>query len=273
MKTAFSILPEPGAGKRFDLLIEAGRDCIAMLWYSKETSTLEGFSLYQPGELLTDDALSAAIQRLLATENFPNYDACRIFFNFKESVLIPSHLQYQQGREDLLQLMFGEDRSSVVLKEDTLSGSAINLYRVPAALNNAFNDRFYGSSVKHSNSCQLAAAKKYDLYCIVYPNSVKIILHKDGRLQLAQLFDYKNPSDVSYYLLQACKTHEMNAAQATICLSGFVDKDSQLYQEIYRYFMQIDLLQVPGEITVTEKMQELPSQFYSFLIPLLQCGS
>lgn len=242
-----------------------------MLWYSKAPTSLQGLQVYQPNGSEPDDVLSIEVQRMLANENLPHYKSCRIFFNFRESLLVPAHLKNNSSPAAFLDLLYGEDASAAVAQEAVPSLDAVHYYRVPALLKNSLSDRFFGASIQHSNSCQLMAARDFDLYCIIYPASVKLIVHKAGVLQLQQTYPYKAPADVSYYLLQACEQHGIAPAEASLCLSGFIDQDSHLYQEIYRYFLSIQLLPIPAEVTLSEAMESLPPQFYSFLIPLLQC--
>jgi hypothetical protein len=273
LKTAFSILPENNSEKKYQLLVEAGRDCICLLWYSETPRQIEGLVVYHPEESMTDAELAARLQQRLAADQLPHYESCRIFFNGKASVLVPEHLQYNNEKEALLHLMFGDSEDMLVQQETVSNIGAINLYRIPQPIKHALGDRFYGADFRHSNTCHIPAAKAYDLYCIVYPSSVKMILHKDGIFQFAQLFDYKSPSDVSYYLLQVCAQYGVAASTASLCLAGFIDKDSQLFQEIYRYFLNVAIQDIPDGTSVSPVMRDIPAQFYSFLIPLLSCGS
>ena len=127
----------------------------------------------------------------------------------------------------------------------------------------------------HSTSLQL---KKADLnldtiHCIVYPNSIKVLFYREDKIQLVQYFSYNIALDVVYHLLNVCAQHSVEADSITILLSGMIDEKSNLYNEIYKYFLMINLNQLPANVSLSDEVMQYPHHFFSHLISLASCVS
>lgn len=273
MKTAFKIQPEFSSPRECHLLIEAGRDGISLLWYSKDPLRIEGLFVYQAQKNSADITLAEDIQKLLASENLPHYHSAVICYNFKEALIVPDEY-YQAHREaELLSTVYGEMPGNMYFSEPVDGINAVNIYRVPEVVNDALNNRFFAAATRHSNSLQVPFHKNKMLYCIVYNSYIKVILFNQATLQLVQLYDYSTPSDVAYHLLNICTQHQISPAEVVLTLSGFIDKESNLYEELYRYFLNIEMDELPEEIEIPADIRVHPDHFFSFLISLVKCVS
>ncbi|MBC7934421.1 MAG: DUF3822 family protein [Rhizobacter sp.] len=273
MKTAFKILPEFSAEKAYHLLAEAGRDGISLVWYSKEPLKIEGLFIYQSLKNTTDLTLAEDLQKILAGENLPHYHSCRICYNFKESLLVPAEFYKEQNSSGLLDCMYGTMPGSRYFSETINEIDATNIYRVPGEVHEALTNRFFAAQIIHSNSCLVPYTRQKDLYCIVYNSYVKAILYIEETPRLVQLYDYNTPSDVAYHLLNICAQHGLSASAITLTLSGFIDEQSNLYAELYRYFLNISMDEIPEGMEVSDEIRSHPDHFFSFLIALAKCAS
>lgn len=272
MKTAFKILPEFSPGKDYHLLVEAGRDGVSLVWYSNAPLKIEGVFIFQSQKNITDISLAEAIQKHLASENIPHYSSVKIFYNFKESLIVPDSFYTEANSKEMLDLVYGDLPGSRYFYEPVKEMQATNIYKVSSAVHDALTNRFFAASAMHSNSCILPVFSE-GLYCVVYNNYIKTILYKNGRLQLIQLYDYNTPADVAYQLLNICTQHQLSPAEITLTLSGFIDQQSNLYEELYRYFLHIKMEEFPGNIEIPDEMRTYPDHFFSFLINLVKCAS
>ena len=273
MKTAFKILPAFSTERSYHLLVEAGREGISLVWYSKNPLKIEGLFIYQASKNTTDFTLAEDLQKLLAAENLPHYHSCRISYNFKESLIVPALFYKEENRAGLLNCIYGDMPGHRYFTEVIKELDASNIYRVPATVHEAVTSRFFAGNIMHSNSCLVNYAKQKDLYCIVYNSSIKVLLFTEGKLQILQFYDYNTPSDVAYHLLNICTQHGLSPGSITLTLSGFIDQHSNLYEELYRYFLNIDMDRIPQDIEVTDEIAAHPAHFFSFLITLVQCAS
>lgn len=273
MKTAFKILPPLSTGKTYHLLLEAGRDGISLVWYSKDPLTIEGIFIYQSGKNIPDITLAEDLQRLLATENLPNYHSCIICYNTREALMVPAKFYSSASNEEMLNCMYGEMPGSQLFAEPVKDMDAFNIYRVPGNIHEALTNRFFAANVVHSNSLLVPYHREKSLYCIIYNSYIKVILFKDGKMQLVQLYDYNTPSDVAYHLLNTCTQHQLSPSEITLTLSGFIDQQSNLYEELYRYFLNIEMEGIPQDTEVSDEIKSQPEHFFSFLTALVTCAS
>ncbi len=273
MKAAFKILPELSTGKEYHLLAEAGRDSISLVWYSKQPLKIEGLFIYQSAKNSTDTTLAEDIQKLLATENLPHYHSSVICYNFKETLIVPGTYYNNDNSAAMLDCIYGDMPGNKYFSEKLKGMDAWNIYRVPNAIHETFSNRFFAAGTFHSNSLLIPYQQQKEFYCIVYNSYIKTLLFADGKLQLAQLFDYNTPSDVAYHLLNICAQHHIDPSVLTVTLSGFIDQQSNLYEELYRYFLNIKMDELPQDTAVADDIKVYPEHFFSFLITLVTCVS
>ena len=273
MKTAFKILPELSGEREYHLLVEAGRDGVSLVWYSQNPLKIEGLFIYQAQKDLAEVSTAENIQQLLATEDLPAFHSSFICYNFKESLIVPDEYFKEQQQAELLNCVYGSMQGSRIFNEPVAGLDAVNIYRIPERVHAALSNRFASARTKHSNSLLVPFLKNKNLYCIVYNSSVKILLYTNGNLQLVQMYEYSTPSDVAYHLLNTCTQHGCAPSEITLTLSGFIDTQSNLYEELYRYFLTIDMDELPQGIDVPDEVRNYPDHFFSFLISLVKCAS
>lgn len=271
LKTAFNIPVTKDSNTPLDLLIEIGQNGIACMWLSNHPLTVQGLVMYhleendQLPEMLTSIFESPAMTAVTPS-------SVHICYNFKESLLVPD-LYHEQGLNcAMLSLMFGEQDAALVETEAIARNSFHNVYRVPAEAAAMIKKHFQGAVFHHSTSLQLTEKVKEDLLqCIVFHNCIKVILHKDGQLQLVQQFGYSKPDDVAYHLINTCQQHNCIPGDIKLRLCGMVDRDSILYNRLHNYFLHIDFAEIAPGINVQEAISDLPAHFFSHLTNLAAC--
>lgn len=246
---------------------------MSLLWYSKDPLRMEGLFVYQAQKNSTDSTLAEDIQKLLAGENLPHYHSVVICYNFKESILVPEEYYQAPLNAELLNSIYGDMPGNSCYTESVEGFDAVNIYRVPDVVGNALSNRFFAATTRHSNSLQIPFHKNKKLYCIVYNSYIKVMLFNQVTLQLVQLYDYTTPSDVAYHLLNVSAQHQLSPAETVLTLSGFIDKESNLYEELYRYFLNIEMDELPADVQLPDEMRAHPGHFFSFLISLATCVS
>jgi hypothetical protein len=100
-----------------------------------------------------------------------------------------------------------------------------------------------------------------------------VLVLKDQALQLAKTYSYSSPGDVLYYLLKAC--HQLGLSQQTLklSLSGLIEKDSVIYRELSKYFINVELESLTGDVKLNEALMAHPAHYYSSISKLAACVS
>lgn len=220
---------------------------------------------------MDDAAYAQALQKLLAQETLPHYRHCHIFYNFKEALAVPQPLYRAAEAGAMLSDVYGANASDRQLT--TALTDATLIYRVPDAVFETLDNRFYGATISHTNAC-LFNLKKEGLYCVVYSSYIKCVLTTNGTVQLLQSYPYQSPADVAYLLLNICTQHGLSPAEIELTMGGFIDRQSHLYEEVYKYFMKIQLDTIPENASLATDIEaNYPPHFFSYLIYLIQCVS
>ncbi|MEJ7625845.1 MAG: DUF3822 family protein [Ferruginibacter sp.] len=282
MNPAFNLIPEAESSAPMHMLVETGWYGIVFAWYKSDPLSLEGVLSYNfndkilPGEL--PELLTGIFKKNKIFET--PFSTTSVFYNFKESVIVPGNYYKEVNREKVLDLFYGEPTDSLVMTDFINYDTGIadteeisNIYRVPRAIHQVITENLPGALFRHSSSMQVQVDTNADLHCILYHNTIKVILIKDSRLQLIQQFDYITPEDVTYHLLNTCDKYNVDSKQVVLVLSGMIDEKSNLYSELYKYFLNINFESVSDEIFLSAAIRQYPSHFFSPLTALAKCVS
>ncbi|MEO5943247.1 MAG: DUF3822 family protein [Ferruginibacter sp.] len=274
MKAAFKIFPSQNNDTDMHLLVEAGAQSISFVIFSKSPLKIIGLLIFNIDKDLLPMEIAAEIDNIISSEPIlmEDYASYTIASNFKESVLVPEKYFERDSNAAMLDLVFGGSKAAVYV-DKIASYNINNVYRIENIIMEVLEEYFSGTTNVHTTSLQLKKENLNDttLACIIYHNAVKIILHKDGKLQLVKYFSYNVALDVVYYLLNICKQHDISNEKVVISLSGMVDERSNLYNEIYKYFLNIRFDAMPVDAIYNEDILKYPSHFFSHLSYLASC--
>ena len=270
MKIAFKIEPSADKNVALHLITEVGDADISFLLFSKTPFKIEGFfSMNFEKNTLPDnyvDDVKKYINETVCLQEI-NLTSSNIFYNFSKSSLIPEQYFIEDEKEQILDELFGQDKTRICFQESCQQQAIKNIYSVPAVIHNSFFELYPSGKFTHSTSYQINNNKNSILHCIIYNSSIKIIFFKEGQIQIVQYFNYTTPADVCYHILNVAERFETTASSLTLSLSGMIDIDSTLYQELYKYFLDIKFAETTG-VVFSESFEELPTHFYHHLTAL-----
>ena len=270
MKIAFKIEPSANKNVELHLLIEVGDEDISFLIFSKTLFKVEGlYSLSLEKNTFPADYIKEVANFVEQNSSLSagSFSTTTIFYNFCTSTLIPLEYFKEEEKEEILAQLFVSDKMRSAFEESCRDSEIKNVYSVPTAIQNTILQKFPSAKWAHSSSFQINKNNATALQCIVYSAGIKIILFKEGQLQIVQYFDYINPTDVCYHLLNVAERFEVAPASIQLILSGMIDVDSTLYQDIYKYFLHINFATTTDTL-VAEGFEGLPSHFYHHLTAL-----
>jgi hypothetical protein len=91
---------------------------------------------------------------------------------------------------------------------------------------------------------QVAIIQKNDpddgLYADFKTDQLSVALIKDRKLVLVANHDYETSADLLWHFLNICHHFSITPREIQLKLSGFIEKDSALYKELYQYFLHIE---------------------------------
>lgn len=108
------------------------------------------------------------------------------------------------------------------------------------------------------------------MYVIFYSYKMIVSLFVEGKCLLINSYDYQYAEDVSYYLLSI--REENNIDNIALEVSGFIEKNSTLYNELYKYFKDISFARLSPLCEYSEDILHYPSHYFCHLFDLDPCG-
>jgi hypothetical protein len=275
LKAAFNIIPAKFENEHHHLLIEAGYHGISFSWFTKAPFEIKGLAVYHFNNISAAADAATAIESVLW--NNPVFEerieSVSICYDFNESLLVPAAFCQPGTEEAMLKLVFEHDDAGMMVKEEISKLNITHIYAVPKRIENALTGKFPGARSFHSSSLQL---EKFNpegdhISCIFFHNSIKLFLYKAGEMQAVQHFHYHKPVDVAYHMLNCCARFNMKPSEITLQLSGMIDANSNLYNELLKYFLNIAFDEPVKDIELHERVKFYPAHFFSHLTVLMSC--
>ena len=266
LKTLYHIPPQNSGSKALNLLVEVGDAVLSLLWFDQQNLAVEGVSIHQIEESVDWES---ALKNYAVLEEIKN---CKIFYNTKESLIVPQKYHDTLLNGQLLRLMYGENAAVQIYENYVEKIEAWHIYRIESTIDALLKQTFIASTHHHASVLQLTNPFEGNgLKCIFYQDSFKVLLFKAGALQLVQQFHFNTPEDVVYHLLNCCQQYEMKPTEMKLIISGLMMSDSNLFKLIYSYFLDV-VFEVPDEnIVLSTEINVFPSHFFSHLIALATC--
>jgi Protein of unknown function (DUF3822) len=247
------------------LLLEIGGDyCCSALLKHKERS-FQSIRYITYGELEAEKSLGSFLEEL---NN--NYEKVLVCSAFHQSLLIPESFH---GHPSLFHALYDtplQKKLTADISERQMNAA----YSIPASIFNLITEKFSSAQFLHVYTPALkigngfAATDQIDIHFST--RHFRVLLKKDRQVQLAQIYSYKTPLDVVYFLLKICYEFGLNQSKVVVILSGLIDEDSAMYTELHNYFLNLHFTQAPS-YSVPEN--SYPHHYFTSLYNLAACVS
>jgi len=100
-----------------------------------------------------------------------------------------------------------------------------------------------------------------------------ISLFQYGILQLCNSFPYKTSEDILYHIINISKHFNLDTDKETYRFSGILYPDSPLYNLIYKYIRQPELIMHPSGLNYHSSLYSIPQHIYFNVFALATCVS
>jgi Protein of unknown function (DUF3822) len=274
MNTTFKI-PYKNTDAPNNVVIEIGACNVSIFCYSTFPFTATGFYYYTITDNDTTSTIASELKTILVNENLTAalVDKVHIFYNYAESTFVPSAYFKTAEVDNIAALMFGNKMASVNLHETLDVQKIENVYAVPAEIKMAMEAIFPNARASHSLCKAIQNANGTKLFSTVYDKEIRIVLFKENTFMLAAYFDYTTPEDVCYHMLNACERYAVSPADVDVVLNGMIDTNSNLYKEMYKFFIQLHIENLPEKVQLADGFEEIASHYFSPLVKLAKCVS
>jgi hypothetical protein len=189
---------------------------------------------------------------------------------FPQAVLVPEEGVINPG--EVAQAVYKE-RLSVSVSDLIRERRMVNNHLVPAGIHSAVRKNFPHSAFLHAYTPVLRKThdtETDDLINIHFTSrSCRVMVTRNKLLQLAQIYNYSASLDVVYIILKLKEELDLQKDETRVYVSGLIDSDSALYQDLYAYLPHIEFLEPEN---ITDNLG-YPSHYFTSIANLAACVS
>jgi Protein of unknown function (DUF3822) len=224
---------------------------------------------------ISDETTAGHIHQVIANQPVlqQKFNKVNIIYGYAPSIIVPAAFMNDTNNNAMLELVYG-DVSERVMRTDFLHRHKVyNVYGIPAVIEMVITRYFGFAEYTHLFSLLPDVVKDpgTHLYCIFNREELKLLLIKEGKLQVMQSYFYKTPQDVAYHLLNLCKGFQVDVNSILVHLSGMIEANSPLHIELYIYFLQLQFEALPGQYQYPEEISQYPAHYFSHLFAIAAC--
>jgi Protein of unknown function (DUF3822) len=272
---SFNITSKNTPPAKQNLFVQAGRQGISFVQLDSDSNTFTSVLVYHFAKHLADTKIAEAIKDIVSVEKFHLQHFRKIYVTwcFDENILVPQQYFDATNANEMLQLVYGDVMPGTVQNELVTTHNLYTVYKIPAAVKALFNNWVSFCIQSHESSLLINfdKATKDLLYCNFYPGHLTVMLRRSGKLQVIKNFEFSTPDDAVYHLLNVCQSFEVDATKIALTIGGMVDTNSNLYNELYKYFLKIDFTTLPENFNYTEEIKNSPAHYFSHLFVTAAC--
>jgi|SRR6516225_1021214 len=282
MKPVFNIRNEHAAEEDLSqcrLLMEVSMNSFSYVLLNLRGMRPVVIKFFQWNQFKTEQ-LEAVLQEIIYDDEWLaiNPNETFLVYNFPESSLVPERLFSLDNNKQLTDLIYGNLNKNLILSEKIPWWEFHNVYRIPTEMHRLLQQKFSAGRYWHFYSLQLKCHKMFTareepeyLKVIFYPDRIIALVFKSGKLFLIQSFSYLDSKDVAYHLLNCCHQLGLNPEETIVELSGLVERDSSLFEDLQKYFLHLNFEGVEDSIKMTDELKEYPRHYFSSLLKMALC--
>lgn len=267
LKTVFHIEGGGESAEAQSLLLEIGPDYCSYAFLNRAAHAITGLKYFSIDEFETEAHLPSVFQEL-RDKSFSGVWICSAY---PAALLTPLKYAGQDGA--LLHAIY--DQPAQKHLSDTINEwQIVNDYSMPLAVYELLEKEFPRARFIHVYTPALriyngsAAGDQISIHFTL--QHFRVLVKKEGQVYLAQIYSYKTPLDVVYYLLKICSELQLDQSGVHLILSGLVEETSALYKELRNYFLNLHFAPAP---TVSVPQNEYPQHFFASTYNLAACVS
>jgi len=192
--------------------------------------------------------------------------------------LIPSPL-FDPGRKDeYFSFNHVTPPNSIVLNNKLSEPDSFLVYAISQPLNFLIKSEWPGvlpyhhfkPLFQHISTVRKASEENY-IHVHVERDFFNLILYNQNNLRFCNSFNYRNISDILYYILNVIKSMDIKQEE-TIYLSGLTERYDDLFSNLSLYIRNVKFAEPTGNFTFSYVFNDTGLHRYLNLINIVNCG-
>lgn len=205
-----------------------------------------------------------------------NFEYVKIVYDLPEIAVIPTSLIDETILKLHLQTLYPINRYDI-LYADSIQNKEVKIgYSVSQELHNWINEIFPSAISSHLTVAFINSCTKTNtdsIFIDFRSGEFLVLVFKKEQLQLVQYYLFTNLADILYYLLKICEQLELSQDNVRIIISGLIEKDSAIYEELYKYFLNIEFEKSNKSVNFIDAFNEFPEYYFTSISKIITCAS
>jgi len=264
----------------YQVFLQVSKNGVSYTIFNPQTNTFIGLESYMFNDIYNDYSLLAPLQEFItqATLLQKTFQKMVVSYVNNRATLIPKPIFQANDLAVYHQFNFAKQEEDVFKSDYLINLSAYNVYSIPDYIVNAFqklnNVVFHHFSTSLIEASLLYSKKTASTITVdvhVLPSSFQITVIKNQQLELYNSFNYQTSEDFIYYLLFVLNQLNIKNDEATIRLTGEVDKNSAIYDMLFKYINTIDFCESPNDLNYSYVFEKTQKHYHYALFNLYLC--
>ncbi len=254
---------------RLGVLISESECVIAV---SNKSSVVVYMDVYKRPEAQYHDEFLREVFKQHQSLFSQNYHSIAIGVETIYFALVPDELNLE-GNEVISFLSGTGNRK--VLADDLNKLEATMVYSIPNLLFDVIKESFQDFDIQlcTTNGVKLTdELSQYDGFVCLDRKQFDIIIKKNNQLHSVSRHHYDFYNDVIYYTLLGLKDANIDPSKAKMAFSGYIDKSSDLAQELMNFIGTVDIKLFEDSISIPPDFDQ-PKQYYQYALNLLHANN
>ncbi|MDG1476894.1 MAG: DUF3822 family protein [Vicingaceae bacterium] len=265
---------------QYKLYVELSSNGFKYTILDTENNTFIGIEEYRFSDIYNNYSLVEPLKEIIkSNELYKNeFKAIIIAFVNNRSTLIPNAIYQADKLANYHQFNFSKQEEDQFYSDQLINLSAYNIYSIPDFITTIFNGlrnvqfKHFSSALVESALIDAKREKALSLVNVhVLPSSFQVIVIKNQKLELYNSFNYQSSEDFIYYLLFVLDQLNINNEEATIKLTGEVEKNSVIYTILHKYIQTLNFGNRPENLKFSYIFEETPKHFHHALFNQFLC--
>jgi len=272
LNPVFEILPEIHEPALTRIYCEISDESFSYFFHNEKSKLVTGLAVYHFDKINKESTAAKKLKKILEEQDLCNGNKeVFISYAYPECMVVPA-IYYDEGNnENNLSLLYGDLEPGITLS-DEVNNSIYCAYRIPGDVHETITTQFPAAKTAHQFSSLINSIESSEnlLRIIFYQQKIVMMLVVNGELQIIQSYQYRTPEDVVFHILNLCENFD--AKEVGLQLYGMIEKDSALFRELHKYFLNIQFGSLPPGCNFAEGIKEFPAHYFSHLFSLAPCG-
>lgn len=264
----------------YQLFVLISNSELSLTVLDSKSRTFIAFENYVINDVYSAYSLVEILNSILAENTIlsKRFNKKSVSFISNRSTLVPKALYNPNELKKVHQFNFTTFEEDIYMSDYILNLSAYTVFSVPDFLLNTVN-KLGNVEIHHFSTAlienNLIHSKRNNqleqLDVHILPQTFQISYINNQTLKYYNSFEYQTSEDFIYYLLFVLEQLNINSHNATIRLTGAIDKNSTLYELMKKYLKKIDFIETPNELNYSHVFEQLPKHYYHILFNQYLC--